>query len=159
MLDHENYFKSIELPPAPIHLATDLQVAYSIESQALARVLAVIDALSESDELPYPATLFHVVEVLKRHIYFDPIELIPFREHLESLQNPKISRHMLCNYLENQLQGTLSTEKMTYRSMLGVLCVEFSYTLEKLNCKSLDQNEVVRSKLMDLLSRTQRKGG
>lgn len=35
---------------------------------------------------------------------------------------------------------------MTYRAILGVLCVEFSYTIEKMNSKSNDQGEVVKSK-------------
>lgn len=91
MLEQENHFKKFELPPCPIHLATDIQAAYAKEKDALARVVAVIDALKESEELPYPATLSHVVEILKRHIYFDPIGLVPFREHLECLQTHKIS--------------------------------------------------------------------
>lgn len=92
MLEHENYFKAFQLPPYPMHLASDIQAAYNAERNALARVISVIDAIKDSEELPYPATLSHVVEILKRHIYFDPIELVPFREHLECLQTPKISR-------------------------------------------------------------------
>lgn len=92
MLEQENFFKAFQLPPYPMHIASDIQAAYNAERDALARVITVIDAIKESEELPYPATLSHVVEILKRHIYFDPIELVPFREHLECLQTPKISR-------------------------------------------------------------------
>lgn len=92
MMEFEQYFSKVELPPTELHLSSDLSGSFNREHQVLDRCMRAVELLADSNQRAYPKTTEVLGQVLQRNIYFDFNQLAPFKYELESVCSPECGR-------------------------------------------------------------------